>query len=498
MPTDADQQMNEAAAIFRVWRGDPIRFVREVFDKKPFEPDPWQRDALKLYQKNERVAMCSCAGPGKSCLLAMMILHFLVTHPYAKIVATAITSPNLKDNLWSEIAKWIAGSSLLEESLVWTSQRVYVDGEKETWFASARTWDRSADEDIQGQTLSGIHADYCMAIVDEAGGVPSAVVASAEGVLSSAVKSRMVIAGNPIQRSGPLWDAFGKDKALWSTMQVTGDPDDPRRAPRVRKEWAEQQIQKYGRRNAWVRAKVLGKFPIQATDALCGADAFEAAYGAYLGPVEGMKVLSVDVARSGEDRNFVTFRCGRYAVSWEAWVGWDTVTTSDRVDFLAKKLCVDVVRVDDAGIGGAVTDNLLAREPRRYQVQPINVGMAPTKFGPDGARMFKNLRAQMNLDVSQQLTDGAISIDESFRETTLEQEGCDLRYFTREGTFQIEAKEKFIARNSGSSPDAWDSFVLAFADVRIVAAPTAQVGGDLMDEPGRRPRRSHNIIEERY
>jgi phage terminase large subunit len=41
-------------------------------------------------------------------------------------------------------------------------------------------------------------------------------------------------------------------------IEITGDPDDPKRSPRVSGQWAREQIEKYGRENPWVLVNVFG------------------------------------------------------------------------------------------------------------------------------------------------------------------------------------------------------------------------------------------------
>ena len=58
------------------WHDAPWSFVRENFG---VEPDGWQDEALHLIAKPEtrRLALKACKGPGKTALLAWIILWFL-------------------------------------------------------------------------------------------------------------------------------------------------------------------------------------------------------------------------------------------------------------------------------------------------------------------------------------------------------------------------------------------------------------------------------------
>jgi putative ABC transport system substrate-binding protein len=55
-------------------------------------------------------------------------------------------------------------------------------------------------------------------------------------------------------------------------VEITADPDDPRRSARVSAEWAREQIEKYGRDNPWVLVNVFGSFPPHSLDTLIGPD----------------------------------------------------------------------------------------------------------------------------------------------------------------------------------------------------------------------------------
>src|SRR5947208_314137 len=221
--------------LLRAWKLDPRRFVREVFG---VVPDGWQDEVLAAFPRNQRLAMKACKGPGKTAVLAWLAWNFLATRPGAKMAATSITGENLADNLWAEMAKWQARDRFLRSGFEWTKSRIFAREAPETWFMSARSFARTADRSMQGDTLAGLHADCVMFILDEAGGIPDAVMASAEAALSSCKEGHIVQAGNPTHLEGPLWRACTSERRLWYVAEITGDPDDPRRSTRVRPEWA--------------------------------------------------------------------------------------------------------------------------------------------------------------------------------------------------------------------------------------------------------------------
>src|SRR6185437_7015278 len=162
-----------------------------------------------------------------------------------KVAATSISEDNLRDNLWTVMAHWQAKSDLLKAAFTWTKSRIFANDHPETWWMAFRTWPKSADRSRQADTLAGLHADYILFILDESGGIPDAVMASAEAALSSCVEGHIVQAGNPTHLEGPLWRACTSERRLWHVTEISADPDDPRRATRVKAEWAKEQIEKY-------------------------------------------------------------------------------------------------------------------------------------------------------------------------------------------------------------------------------------------------------------
>ena len=226
---------NLAADKIKTWRENPSIFVREVLRATP---DPWQDEILKIFPYNQRIALCASKGPGKSSLLSWLAWNFLLTRPSPKIAATSISGDNLRDGLWTEMAKWRENSPILKELFVWQKERIFLKESPETWWMSARQWSKSADPNSLGNTLAGLHADYIMFELDEAGGMPDAIMASAEAALSSCKEGHIVIAGNPTHLEGPLFRACKTgERGMWYVKEISSDPDDPVRSPRVSIQW---------------------------------------------------------------------------------------------------------------------------------------------------------------------------------------------------------------------------------------------------------------------
>ena len=249
----------------RRWREDPVYFVQDQFG---IEPDKWQVDFLRAFPSSNRMALKACKGPGKTAVLAWLGWNFLATRPHPKIAATSITGDNLADNFWTEMAKWRNNSPFLKQTFELKKTRIFSRDHPETWFMSARTWPRAADATQQADALAGLHADYLLFIMDEVGGIPDAVMATAEAGLATGIETKIIVAGNPTHREGPLYRACTSERDMWYVQEITSDPDDPKRTPRVDLQWARDQIRKYGKNSPWVLVNVYGKFPPSSINVL--------------------------------------------------------------------------------------------------------------------------------------------------------------------------------------------------------------------------------------
>jgi hypothetical protein len=448
--------MSTAADVLRDWREHPGRFVRECLGATP---DAWQDEVLDALVSHDRLALKASKGPGKSTLLAWCAWWFLATHAHPKVVATSITGDNLSDNLWAEMAKWQAKSPFLRGAFTWTATRIAANDHPETWWMSARTWPKSGSSSQQADTLAGIHADHVLFILDEAGGIPDAVAAAAEGGLANASKehgrtAKLLIAGNPTHLEGPLYRACTSERALWWVKEISGDPDDPLRAPRVSVEWARAQIAKYGRDNPFVLVNVFGKFPPSSSNALFGPDEVAAAQKRVIARVEyshEVKILGVDVARFGDDRTVIALRQGNVVFTPRVLRHQDTMQVAGQVSLVADKHKPDAIFIDQATFGAGVLDRLVQLG---YPCIGVDFGGKPVTDAK-----FANRRAEMWFRMSEWVRRGGVLPDmpELVSELT-----TPTYKFDQNNRLLLEKKAEIKSR-TGVSPDLADAIGLTFA-----------------------------------
>lgn len=459
------------------WYRDPCAFVREALG---LEPDGWQREVLAAVAANMRIALKASKGPGKTFLLACIAWWFLATRPHPKVVATSITGDNLRDNLWTEMSKLQKRSALLAAKFTWHAERITCNEAPETWWMSARQWSKQADASQQADTLAGIHADHVLFLVDEVGGIPDAVVATAEAGLANAdpakgTEAKLVIAGNPTELSGPLYRACTRERALWWVKEISGDPDDPLRAPRVSVTWAREQIAKYGRDNPWVLVNVFGKFPPGQSNTLIGVEeANTASQRVYAERSyrDEVKVLGVDVARFGDDRSVMAPRQGLVAFEQRVLRNVDTMQLASQVAMVIDDWKPDAVFVDQTGIGAGVVDRLRM------------LGYGRFVFGVDAASRaltsetkFLNRRAEMWWRTAEWIRQGGRIPDDA---ELISELTAPTYKFNAQGRLQLESKDDLKKRGL-PSPDKADALTLTHA------APVAHRElRELYERPGRR------------
>lgn len=462
----SDEREDAIRSLMR-WRGDVVAFARECLG---FEPDDWQLEymmaltqkrsrSLPPPERKRRFALKACVGPGKTAVLAIVVWWFMSTRVDAKGAATSITGDNLDANLWAELAKWQDKSPLLMAAFEWTATQVRSRERPATWFIDARKWANAADKNSLGNTLAGLHGDNVIFVIDEAGGVPEEVAAAAEGGLANVNEddgreALFLIAGNPTHLSGPLHSACTRDRARWHVQEITGDPDNPKRAKRISIDWAREMIASYGRDSDIVKVKVLGQFPSLSPDSLLGPDEVSAAMERVIAKAEyqqEVKILGVDVARHGDDRTVIALRQGRVVFTPRVLRNQDTMAVAGQVSMVFDTHRPDALFIDQATFGMGVVDRLVQLG---YPAIGIDFGGKPVTHVK-----YANRRAEMWFRMTEWIRAGGAmpKMPELVTELTAPKYSFDAH------NHLLLEKKKDIKARTGVSPDIADAIALTFA-----------------------------------
>jgi hypothetical protein len=275
---------------------------------------------------------------------------------------------------------------------------------------------------------------------------------TAEAALATGKRCLILQGGNPTHTDGPLWMACTQFAHLWSIVEVTGDPDDPDRSPRIPIAWARQQIEMFGRDNPWVLVNVFGMFPPASINAILGPDEVRTAMTTHLRIDQynwAQKRLGIDVARFGDDRTVIFPRQGLAAFEPVILRGERTTTIAARVMLAKRRWDSEVELIDDTGHWGhGVIDNLLASGH-----DPIGVQF----HGPALDKRYKNRRAEGWLEMAEWIRRGGAlpNIPEMIGELTTP------TYTFVGGQFMLEDKDQ-VKERLGRSPDLADALALTF------------------------------------
>jgi len=449
-----------AQSKIREWRHSPLQFVRELFKT---EPDEWQKDALDSaggeISARRRLGMRACTGPGKSTVLAWIgwqrLLCFgdIGLHPKG-IALSGQGRDNLRDNLWSELAKWRARAEILSAAFDMNQDVIRARDHKETWFLSARSYAKDANAEAIGQSLSGLHSPYPFVLLDEIGDMPLTVGQKATQIFTGGtVDGLIAVAGNPTSTSGLLYHICTSERELWKIITITADPDDPKRTPRVDIEHAREQIRINGRTNPWVMATILGEFPEQGFNTLLSVAEVELAMNRR---AEGdavsraQKRLGVDCARFGDDRTVIFPRQGLMAFKPVEMRGARTHEIAARVAMAKSKWDSEAEFVDGSGgYGAGVIDSLI-----QAGHSPVEVQFGGKAIDP----RYYNKRSEMAFLTANWIKRaGSLpKLPELVKELTAP------TYTFQNGKFMLEPKEQIKSR-LGFSPDYADALYLTFA-----------------------------------
>lgn len=418
---------------------DPVAFVREYLGA---EPEIWQAAALQAIASDDRVAIRSGHGVGKSSLFAWVILWWLCTRYPAKVACTAPTAHQLSDVLWGELAKWMRRlPDAFRDEFEHKAEMLSAKRAPLEQFAVARTARRENPEAFQG-----FHSENMLFLVDEASGVDDLIFEVGEGAMSTE-GAKTIMGGNPTRRSGYFFRAFHADRAKWHCIHVRCQ-DSSRVSPDYSKEMAE----KYGEDSDIYRIRVLGEFPVSTSAQFIGGELLEIcrAYKAE-GYAALPKILACDVARYGDDKTVIGWRQGRKVTILGKHSGLDLMRTADLIAEAIKAEKPAAVVIDDVGIGAGVVDRL---RQLGHQVHAFNGG---------GKAFDTALYANRRAETWGLLRDAMREGIELPKDNELHDDLVGPEYaFTPKQQIILERKEDMKKRGL-ASPDIADMLAMTFA-----------------------------------
>jgi hypothetical protein len=391
-------------------------------------------------------------GTGKSFTLADIAWWYIMTRPFPVIPITAPSAHQLYDILWKEIMRTRENiPRVFTDMFDYSSTRLWLKDNKETWYAQARTSRSDKPEALQGS-----HGKHLLIIVEEAGGVDDAVFETIEGALTEE-DNRIVLAGNPTRTTGYFFNSHNKHKEEWNCLTFNGED-----SPRVTQKYIDK-MSRYGRHSSIYKVRVLGEFPTSEPDQLIPIDVALLAVDRDT-EVTHPRVWGLDIARMGGDEFVIAKRHGNKVLPLKA---WRELTATQLTNLVLREWTntplnerPEIINVDEVGMGGPVLDALRARN---LPVQGVNVQWTPTD-----TEHYINTRAELCDTVNIELRDGRLSLPD---DDALIAQCASLRYEFQKGKLKILSKDDTRSKTAvklrqgqmeSDSPDRFDAVMLTY------------------------------------
>ena len=440
----------------------PTEFMEDFLD---LIPDKKQSEICESVRDYKRTAVRSGQGVGKSAIVSGIVVWWLITRPYAKIIATAPNMTQLNTVLWAEIGKWLDGS-ILNQFITKTKTKMYMNGYEDTWFAFPKT--ATTKEGIAGQ-----HAKYLLVICDEASGIDDEILETLLGTISGS-ENRILFISNPTRNSGVYYDAFHKNADTFNCLHI-----DSRECVRVDKENIAMIAKAYGEDSNVFKVRVTGDFPTEEDDIFIQLYEVENAIRAKEvdNGVHGVIRIGLDVARHGSDSTIlapnysgnITKIIKQHGNATTKTVGETIKLAKDERARIKKQYNLEeeprvIVYIDDIGVGGGVTDQL--REQKEMQslewlyIVPVNVAK---HIDSD---YWYDATTYIYAAVKQAIKEDKLSLPDDSE--MVSQFTCRKKAMMSDGRTQIEPKKKMKERGL-KSPDITDAIALTFWPINLDA-----------------------------
>jgi len=487
-----------------------VEFVRDILGRRPWSK---QAEIISDVFNYPVVAVKSCNAAGKSDLASDVALAFLMCKPNSIVITTAPTWRQVKDVIWRYIrTKHAKAPFKLSDK---QCNQVGLDLSEE-WFAIGLSTRDS-------EKFFGYHADDILVIVDEASGVEEEIWVGVDAVTPN-LNAHVLAIGNPTNPEGRFYKMFQDPMVVKHTITVfdtpnftanniqtaeqlveyfTPPPDMESETEQI-KYVVEQQKKlaspipalispltvyrryiQWGPEHPMWEALIMAEFPSQASTALIPLGLIlksvevwkqiekaqkDKAFAREVSVrpewnirTDGVHEYGVDVARFGDDTTVVIEKTGGLIHKPVQWSKVDTAITTERViNNISLTDWRAVLRIDDIGVGGGVTDQL--RKAKRENPDKYHYKVVPVNFsaGTSNTEKWFNLRTEIYDNLAQMFIDHEIAIPED-EDLVAELAAIRVEYVGKDAQIKKVESKANIKDRLKRSPDKADALALACA-----------------------------------
>lgn len=443
--------------------------VRTIVDVVPVPTEPTQ--CIEVDSKSHMYLVGEHMVPTHNSRLSATLVNWWVdTHPVddTTVVTTATNWKQVRNVLWKEIPRVKADAGVGGKV---NADATWKIGDRQDPIAFGMKPD---DKDESG--FQGVHDQYVLVIMDEAGGISKEIFTAADAITTNKY-ARILAIANPNDPSCYMGEVYNREIKLkpeersWNIIQFgaydtpnfTGEVVPVEVATRlVQKSWVEARKKEWGEDDPRFVARVLGQFPAVSDDGLFNMGRVMQSMEVYSSsePDEGMPVtIGVDVARYGSDSSVVVSNQGGYIKILGRYQGMNGPELARKVGELATNVGASEVRIDGIGVGVSVLDHIENHLPPDVTVIAIH----GNSKSADSTQWY-NYRAAMYCQFAKAVADGRVQLPD---DDELHKEIASIKYEYRGSAILIESKENMRKRKV-KSPDTLDAVIYAFQDINAL------------------------------
>lgn len=445
--------------------------VRTIVDVVPVPTEPTQ--CIEVDSPSHMYLVGEHMVPTHNSRLSATLVNWWVdTHPVddTTVVTTATNWKQVRNVLWKEIprVKAVAGiRGKVNADATWKMD----DRQDPIAFGM-----KPDDKDESG--FQGVHDQYVLVIMDEAGGISKEIFTAADAITTNKF-ARILAIANPNDPSCYMAEVYKREMRLkpeersWNIIQFgaydtpnfTGEVVPVEVATRlVQVDWVEARKKEWGEDDPRFVARVLGEFPDVSDDGLFNMGRVMQSMEAYdtSEPDEGMPItIGVDVARYGSDSSVIVSNQGGYIGIHGRYQGLNGPELARKVGELAVEMGAVEIRIDAIGVGASVLDSIYNFVPPTISV----VGIHGNAKSGDSTKWY-NYRAAMYDQFAKAVADGRVYLPD---DDELHNEIASIKYEYRGSALLIESKENMRKRGI-KSPDVLDAVIYAYQNIDAIMA----------------------------
>ena len=383
---------------------DPEWAIRTFLNQNPWEK---QIELIRTVFANLRTECSGCVASTKTYCAAIMVLLWLMRWSKdGRVFSIAPSFRQVDTNIWGYLPRLVKAAELCGRPTGFKVQAVpRIEGVIGSYYVGFST--------DQPGNVHGVHGPHDLLIVDDAQGIPLAIMDELENMMAGGT-AHILMLHNRVVSNGPSYDVAHKDAAQWAHVGISFW-DMPNSDPKRKAEWIPGALSitavdawrnKYGEKSNFFRSKVNNEYPTAAPDTLIPLDWIEAAFTRKVNN-DGILIIGGDIARFGDDASAKAPMRGREVGAVTSWNNFDLMYTAG---MFAQDLQAEIAPapngtaktafafLDVCGMGGGPVDRLV-----ELKLPVIGVDCGESAEGKvmhgdkyrDAKDVFVNKRSQM-------------------------------------------------------------------------------------------------------